>query len=389
MIIIDCNELPSSKSLANRALICKAFQPELDIKWNCPSKDIQDLDRCISEFLNQETSFDCGSGGTNFRFFSIMLSRFPGEYELHIDSQLESRPQEDLIDALKQTKCKLKWKTGKLYLDTRSASWPHSMNLKLKKTSQILSAVLLSSWNLNTHLSIGLSKEQVSPSYYHMTLNLLKDLGLHFSIQDLEIKIPKQQNFAPICYNIEPDLSALFAIIALGINKNCFIYKNWPQKSLQPDFFAHKILRNMGIQFKTHDDITKLDIASELKPITVNLNSTPDLFPVLSILCSFVPGESYLFGAKHLAFKESNRLETTANLLKNMGKDFQLLEDGIKIFGSSSVNNSAFNYSSEKDHRQIMAAEVANSFGANINVLDPEAVNKSFPSFYQYVKEAK
>jgi 3-phosphoshikimate 1-carboxyvinyltransferase len=53
-----------------------------------------------------------------------------------------------------------------------------------------------------------------------------------------------------------------------------------------------------------------------MKALDFNLFQSPDLFPVLAVMCSWAHGVSKLHGAPHLALKESNRIQRVAELFK-------------------------------------------------------------------------
>jgi 3-phosphoshikimate 1-carboxyvinyltransferase len=126
------------------------------------------------------------------------------------------------------------------------------------------------------------------------------------------------------------------------------------------------------------------------KPIVLrsghwNLRNSPDLFPVLAVLCSFAEGRTILFGAPHLAFKESNRIEKTAELLRLSGCAVEAQDDGIAIFGNSLRNRVGFTFDPDQDHRLAMAAGILMLMGFPIQLSNSNVVDKSFPEFWQYI----
>ena len=125
-----------------------------------------------------------------------------------------------------------------------------------------------------------------------------------------------------------------------------------------------------------------------LKPIEYNIRNCPDLFPVLSALCACVAGISHVYGAPHLAYKESHRIQQTADLLERFGRRVTVLKDGLIIEGqsiSAKDKQSAFSFDPKEDHRMAMAAGLLKKTGASIRILNPEVVNKSFPDFWSVV----
>ena len=93
-------------------------------------------------------------------------------------------------------------------------------------------------------------------------------------------------------------------------------------------------------------------------------------------------GDHAVGGAPHLAHKESSRIESTATLLRSLGCRFDLRKDGIEIEGGAPLSTKPFDFDPNHDHRLAMAAAVAQVAGADIRILHPEVVDKSFPEFW-------
>ena len=158
----------------------------------------------------------------------------------------------------------------------------------------------------------------------------------------------------------------------------------FPSVSLQPDFAFIKILRHMGgnVNWKNGSLCVKRS-GSPLKPIDIDLRNSPDLFPVLSVLCALADGGSRLHGAPQLAYKESNRIEKSAELVRRMGRKVETSTDGMVIHGSSEMNFPwRAKIDPDQDHRIAMAAAVAKAVGAKLEITDPSVVSKSFPEFW-------
>ena len=111
------------------------------------------------------------------------------------------------------------------------------------------------------------------------------------------------------------------------------------------------------------------------------------LSPRLAVLCAFASGISELTGTGQLKFKESDRFGKTRELLDLIGVKTEILADGIRIFGGSSKVSCDENivFDPDQDHRMAMAAALIKLKGYKLSILQPEVVNKSYPSFWQDV----
>ena len=97
-------------------------------------------------------------------------------------------------------------------------------------------------------------------------------------------------------------------------------------------------------------------------------------------------GTSRLFGAPHLAHKESDRIAKTAELVKALGRRARAIEGGLEIEGRSLLRAPfvrAIHFDTDHDHRLAMAAAVAKAAGAQIELTDRNVVTKSFPGFWE------
>ena len=111
-----------------------------------------------------------------------------------------------------------------------------------------------------------------------------------------------------------------------------------------------------------------------------------DEFPALFIAAACAAGETILTGAAELRVKESDRIQTMAEGLAQLGIDAYPLEDGISINGGQLQGGSVHSCG---DHRIAMAFAIA-ALRANgpLEIHDCENINTSFPGFIEVAKEA-
>ena len=124
-----------------------------------------------------------------------------------------------------------------------------------------------------------------------------------------------------------------------------------------------------------------------LKGISCDLNSCPDLFPSLAVLCSLSQGESLLYGAPHLKYKESDRIQVTAQLIQKINRAVQIKDDGLFIKESKGIewSEEKIFFDPQSDHRIAMAAALLIYAGINVQIKNPGCVKKSFPEFWNII----
>ncbi|RME17328.1 MAG: 3-phosphoshikimate 1-carboxyvinyltransferase [Bdellovibrio sp.] len=385
-------EIPASKSLLNRALICQSYEPSLKIKGHNTCLDVQKLTLALKQLkTNQKKAFDCGQAGTTFRFLALRLSRIKGEHILTGTHRLiHERPQKELLEILRQLHVHVQVENCRWII--RSQGWPQDylkLHVSTQKSSQFLSALVLNAWELPTPLEITWDPLFVSKSYFFMTLKLLKKLGLHFQIKKRSLFIPPHQKiFTHQVYYVEPDMSSLFVIATFAALSGKAIFHNFPYKSLQPDKRFLNFFQSMQIKTKRLPAKKLLiSYSPQREPLEASLYNSPDLFPVLAFLCALTPGKSHLKNIPQLVYKESNRLKKVTELLSLIKVPYELENDSsIRIYGRSFEDIkrriSPFTFSSDQDHRLAFAAGLLQYLGIPLSLEDPEVVQKSFPEFW-------
>ncbi|HYB97925.1 MAG TPA: 3-phosphoshikimate 1-carboxyvinyltransferase [Candidatus Limnocylindrales bacterium] len=129
--------------------------------------------------------------------------------------------------------------------------------------------------------------------------------------------------------------------------------------------------------------------ASALRPFQITAPEVPaciDELPLLCVAAAFADGTSVLSGASELRVKESDRIATTAALLRTLGVQVEEREDGMIIHGQPAhlrVQSEGGAIATRGDHRIAMAATVgAAAAGCPLMLDDAGAVAVSFPEFF-------
>ena len=91
---------------------------------------------------------------------------------------------------------------------------------------------------------------------------------------------------------------------------------NLDPNSIQGDKKIIDIFTKMGTSFEWDNSTLICYPANEIKPVQLDLTDTPDLAPILAVVCSFANGTSVLTGTEHLKFKESDRVKTIVENLR-------------------------------------------------------------------------
>jgi len=378
---------PASKSLLNRAYIIQSYDPGFKIIGSSTCDDIQTIQKALEDFRNGNSIF-CGQSATAFRFMALRVSRRPGKYILSGEKRLFERPHQTLIKILSQLGVSAQIQDESQLIITSEGWKPQGDALTFSSdiSSQFASSVLLNSFNLDRDLFISLEGPILSFSYLKMTLLFLKYLGFTVNGELPELCVPAHQKIRRKSYEVEPDMSCLFTLACFAVLKGQAVFTPWVKESLQPDAVFPFILSNMGVNLMEKRETLKISSSQNRNGLVRNVENNPDMFPLMSVLCALSQGESFLYGAPHLKFKESDRLSLTARLIRQAGRVVVQTQDGLRIKGSLKTGEGKnIVFDPQGDHRMAMAGALLLYAGFDVKIKNPECVNKSFSECWKII----
>jgi len=154
--------------------------------------------------------------------------------------------------------------------------------------------------------------------------------------------------------------------------------------SVQADMKILEAIKDAGASLRYEDGVYHVGPA-DLHAFHFDATECPDLFPPLVALAAYCSGNTVIKGALRLTHKESNRALTLQDVFGKMGVHIELDGDLMIVHGNRHLKGAKVH--SHHDHRIAMAAAVA-ALGADGEVLieEAEAINKSYPDFYEHLK---
>lgn len=348
------------------------------------------MKKAVAHLWAADSRIPCGEAGTVLRFMAFRASREKGEFLLQGTPRLLSRPQQELLELLPRLGARVESRPEGLLI--RSAGWlppREPLRIHANLSSQFVSGLALSSWNLPFHLEFEIEGARVSNAYWEMTLRFLGSLGLKIGSRGSHYRIEGAQTPAVNVVQIEPDFSSAFPLALAGSLWGETRLTGMAGASLQPDAVFPDILRACGARVeRTGDEL----VCANLGPLRGrhhDLIDTPDLFPVLAVGAAFSEGESFLGGAPQLAAKESDRMAKTAELLSLARVPHAREGGGLRIQGQGpQFVPDGFRFDPDQDHRMAMAAGIFKLKNPRIEIISPEVVNKSYPGYWRDMGEA-
>ncbi len=369
--------------MLNRAYLVASYFPELKVTGESAAEDVQLMKAALTAFASGSEIY-AGHAGTVLRFMALRASRQPGRHTIRGERRLFARPQTELLKILRQVGVTAE--LGEDFLRLESAGWKmqgDTLLIPSDRSSQFASSVLLNAWDLPFDLYVSLGAGRVSEGYWRMSVQMAQNLGMKIDFWDSDFRIPRGQKILGKEIGAEIDMSSAFALAAIAAVGGQATLLDFPQTSLQPDSVFVSILQRMGVPLRLEAGSLKVQRASRLNGVAVNLRSAPDLFPVLAILCALAEGESDLYGAPQLVHKESDRIQRIAEWITKAGRPVVIKEDGLLIRGSEPIRpDAALTLHTDQDHRLAFAAAVLKGAGFPVQIEHPEVVRKSFPEFW-------
>lgn len=389
-----------SKSVAHRLLICAALSDNpTEIICPAESLDIAATARCLASLGAEITLHDgvysvfpikekkeavlsCGESGSTLRFLIPVAAALGRDVTFTGEGRLPERPVSPLADCLASRGAAIDY-DGTLPLTTHGGLCGGRFTLPGNVSSQFISGLIFALPLLAEDSEIDITGKIESLPYIKMTLDAVSSFGIKAKMQGNKIIIPGKQTYrSPGKLTVEGDWSNAAFWLCLGaLSENGITVHGLKSDSIQGDRAVLDILSRFGAEITRGD--TGITVRKKtLSAVRIDASGIPDLVPVLSVVAAVANGETRITGAGRLRIKESDRIESTVNMLRSLGADAEPLSDGIRIFGKKRLSGGRVD--SANDHRIAMSAAIAAavSDGA-VSIYGAEAVRKSYGDFYE------
>lgn len=390
----------ASKSEVHRLLICAALADgETRIICEKTNADIEATAKCLTalgaDIAYKDGAFTvrpisetpemplllCNESGSTLRFL-LPLSAFLGKGGRFItEGRLAERPLTPLKEELERTGAIISINGKEISVDGKCNG--REFTIAGNVSSQFISGLMF--MLTKTGGKITVTGKIESLPYIRMTAEALRIFGCNTVFDDNTIEIPKTSPLkSPGEIKGMGDWSnAAFFITAGVIGKEKITVTGLDTSSLQGD----KRITDILISFGAEIEISKNSVTaypSQLTAIDFSAEDIPDLVPVLSVAAAFAKGTTRIRGCSRLRLKESDRIEAVKNMITALGGNIETEADDIIIHGQPLWGG---NVNSENDHRIAMSAAVA-AFGTKntVTIEQAEAVNKSYPSFWDEIR---
>ncbi|MCO7176672.1 3-phosphoshikimate 1-carboxyvinyltransferase [Sporolactobacillus kofuensis] len=403
--------IPPSKSYAHRAIIAAALAGgNSTIKHVALSSDMQatlhamqtlgakitlskgntntlyTLSVCgISRKVHDDApQIDCNESGSTLRFTIPIALALRGAATFRGAGRLAQRslaPYQHLF-----TDKKIEWnqECNQFPLHIQGTLKPGKFMITGKISSQFISGLLFALPLLTDKSTLIITDTLESRNYVAMTRDVLKHFGVYIE-QSKNTYLVTPSAYRPKTYTVEGDWSQAAFLLLMGLLGERVAISGLNPMSIQGDRIIESIFKSMGGTLYWEGPLLVAE-KSSLKATTVNVSQCPDLAPAIAGAMALAEGRSVITGGKRLRDKESDRITSVAEALTSLGAKVSETEDGMIIDGVPELRSARV--SSMNDHRlAMMLSALSVAVHGEIRLEQAEAVNKSWPEFYQIVNQ--
>ncbi|HJU84571.1 MAG TPA: hypothetical protein VJ600_10200 [Holophagaceae bacterium] len=415
--------VPGSKSVTNRALLLAAMAPGVSVlRGGLEAEDTEWMRRALGQLgLPVEVRPDgswrvrggarprtdkplwLGASGTTLRFLLPWLAlQAESPLRLEGDPRLFERPLEPLLAPLRGLGAR--WEPDAL------GGWLHpclqppellETSVDARLSSQFLTGLALAAASLPEGGRLRWD-ELASPSYLELTRHWLARFGCEaqdftaqrypaphliegaepFAVTLDAWRIPGSR-LHPVDLDLPADWSGAAAFLcAAAVTGRTLELGPLDAEDAQGDRALLDILELAGCGHRWSG--STLTLWGPLRRgIRADLQTCPDLGPVLAATAALAPEPSLLTGLETLPHKECDRLEASAELVRWLGGEAEIEGDHtLRIQPALQPRTGGSPFHPRKDHRMAFAAAVG-GLRMGGEVADPGCVAKTFPDFWE------
>ena len=377
---------PPSKSMAHRLLVCAALsEGESEISGISLCDDVLATANCLRALgaeieikerfakvrgispqnISPRDVLNCNESGSTLRFLIPVASLGGKIVEFSGTEKLLSRPLSVYEKLFYENGGRITSSATRLTVVGKICGG--DIEVPGDISSQFITGLLFSLPTLDVDSRIKITTKVESRPYIELTRAAMADFGVYVIWEDEQTLFVKGgQRYVPRKICVEGDFSGTANLDAFNLIGGDVEVLGLPQNSLQGDKVYREHFSNLKDGF-----------------CEINIEDCPDLGPILFTAAAALHGGKFI-GTRRLRIKESDRAYAMASELSKFGAQIELYENEA-IIKKSSLHTPSEILCAHNDHRIVMALTVLSSvYGGEIS--GAEAVNKSYPEFFEDIK---
>ena len=334
---------------------------------------------------------DCGNSGTTLRLLSGLLAGFPFLSVLTGDASLRSRPMARVVEPLRALGASVTGRAGGTLPPLAIEGGPLAGDQRIETpvaSAQVKSALLLAGLAAEGSTTVA----EPARSRDH-TERMLGAMGAAVAVEGATVTLtPPPGDLAAIDVRVPGDVSTAAAwIVAATLHPDAELLLSGV--GLNPTRAGIvELLREMGAEIEEleprsvgGEPVADLRVRSAgLRGLRIAGDVVPraiDELPLLALAGAVAEGETMIADAAELRVKESDRIASTAALLRALGAEVEEQADGLVVGGGARLRGAHIDAAG--DHRLAMLGAVAGLIAdGETTVAGADAVGVSYPRFW-------
>ncbi|MCM3046371.1 MULTISPECIES: 3-phosphoshikimate 1-carboxyvinyltransferase [Bacillus] len=337
---------------------------------------------------------DVGNSGTTIRLMMGILAGCEFHSTLIGDESIAKRPMKRVTGPLRQLGAKIDGRANGEYtpLSIRGGNLKAISYESPVASAQIKSAVLLA--GLQAEGTTTLTEPHKSRDHTERMLSMF-GVSLHEDAQSVSIEGGQTLKATDVFVPGDISSAAFFLVAGSIVPNSRIVLRNVGLNKTRTGIID--VLKQMGadldiqeVDAKGGEPYGDLTIStSSLKGIDISgdmISRLIDEIPIIALLATQAEGTTIIKDAAELKVKETNRIDTVVSELKKLGAHIEATDDGMKIYGKTSLKGGAV-VSSYGDHRIGMMLGIAACITEQaIEIEDTDAVRVSYPNFFEHIE---
>ncbi len=420
-------ELPGSKSITNRALICAALaEGSSRIEGALVSDDTEAMLGCLGVLgVNCEVDpgtaredsalrrpsievhrsgaiesdgavLDARLSGTTARFIAPVCVLGGGTCVLDGAASLRNRPMGDLLEALEHLGAGVRplGAVGHLPVELSGGGGAlrgSTVRVRGDTSSQFLTGLLLAAPLMPGGLDVSIDGPLVSRPYVDMTVAVMGAFGaevrVHGDGERLERIEVAASGYRACEFVVEPDASAGSYFFALAAASGGRVrVDGLGAGSLQGDLAFVEVLGSMGAAVEVASGHTEVRGTGSLHGVDVDMVDISDTAPTLAAIAPVATTPTTVRGIGFARGKETDRIAAVVTELNRLGITATQSPDGFEVHSGGLTPAVVRTY---HDHRMAMSFGVLGLLADGVSIADPGCVDKTFPGFWDTVESLR
>lgn len=383
-------QLPSSKSISNRALILNALSGNQSTVSNISSARDTKLMRALIN--SNDHVIDVMDAGTTMRFLTAYFALTNQKKTLTGTDRMKQRPIKLLVDALRMIGAEIEYRGEEGFPPIETLGFLSqkvaALSIPGNVSSQYISALMMLAPILPNGLAINLTSEAGSVPYITMTASLMREFGAEVDLDFKNNKIVvKPAKYKPSNVTIEADWSAAsywFGFTALAKEAK-IILPTVSEKSLQGDRVVVEVMEKLGVRSAFKGSSLELTKKDSVDHLIWDFKDCPDLAQTVLPVCAAKGITGEFTGLESLRIKETDRIDALQKELKKIGAEFTEPSIGHWKLAPGKISDLKSPIQTYHDHRMAMGFAPWATL-TDLVIESPEVVNKSYPGFWEDVK---